>query len=410
MTVGSTCPNSGLEIMSSVSFRLSTSLTALLAITVSLGLLNHWRNGISWIGFGAIFTTLASALLLLMALLAFRVSIRRQLCPALFLGSLVVAMYVYSVLVNRVDIRGIMVIGELVGALSLFVFVSLLPWDEGRIFVFAAIVGFVILLVACLESFMPINKNPLGAMIGFLLYWPIAGYIGSRRAVSKLVWLAIILIGIVTVVRVGARSMWIALGAAFLVYHGFRIIASRRGLYSITFFVVLALIFAGMVVYTTLPYTELGLALQDFVQEKTQRNLFSGRDKLWPPLVTAILERPWFGYGASATPGVVMETTLSSHNLYLQIALQTGLLGVVVFVGFLFAVWRIYWLGRDNSLSRLSAAFLVAILVHQTFEVSLTQNHLAVGVTQWLTLGVGVGAALRSSPCNAIGRTRAVAR
>ncbi len=40
--------------------------------------------------------------------------------------------------------------------------------------------------------------------------------------------------------------------------------------------------------------------------------------------------------------------------------------------------------------SKLLASYIIVILIHLTFEVTLTQNHLSFGILQWFILGLGL--------------------
>ena len=125
------------------------------------------------------------------------------------------------------------------------------------------------------------------------------------------------------------------------------------------------------------------------------KSLFTGRERLWPFLATLISRHPLLGYGPGALPAAFLDTDRSSHSLYLQISLQSGVFGLVLFLLLMGRIWSFYWVGRDDPIVRLSGAFLTGILVHQTFEVSLTQNELPIGLVQWLILGMGVSQILK---------------
>jgi len=79
----------------------------------------------------------------------------------------------------------------------------------------------------------------------------------------------------------------------------------------------------------------------------------------------------------------------SSHNLYLQTTLQVGFVGLAALFVLLWVVWRQLWHRRRTPFARVAGAFLVGTLVHQMFEVSLTQVNLANGFLVWLVLAIG---------------------
>ena len=67
---------------------------------------------------------------------------------------------------------------------------------------------------------------------------------------------------------------------------------------------------------------------------------FSGREDIWLALIELIKQRLLFGYGASASPQQFLPIGLSSHNLYLQIALQSGLTGLALLILLFWNIWK----------------------------------------------------------------------
>jgi DNA integrity scanning protein DisA with diadenylate cyclase activity len=55
-----------------------------------------------------------------------------------------------------------------------------------------------------------------------------------------------------------------------------------------------------------------------------------------------------------------------------------------------YSIWNFYWRAKNDALVRLCASFLIGIVVHATFEVSLTQTNLTAGVLEWMILALGV--------------------
>jgi O-antigen ligase len=125
------------------------------------------------------------------------------------------------------------------------------------------------------------------------------------------------------------------------------------------------------------------------------QNLLSGRQTVWPAILGAIAAHPWVGYGAGAQASDFSGQQLSAHNLYLQLALQVGLIGVALFVFGAWGLWRSFWPGRRDWPVRLCGSFLAGVLAHEAFEVSFTQNNVAIGMLLWLILAVGAGLAAR---------------
>lgn len=70
---------------------------------------------------------------------------------------------------------------------------------------------------------------------------------------------------------------------------------------------------------------------------------FTGRNVLWERALSKIWERPIMGYGYTAGNIEAWGGTFSSHNMFLEITLQGGILSLLLFV-------ILTWLGiRKNA-------------------------------------------------------------
>ncbi len=86
------------------------------------------------------------------------------------------------------------------------------------------------------------------------------------------------------------------------------------------------------------------------------------RWELWPKMIDAIAQKPWFGYGfgktityASSDPklvkiGVAQQYITSSFEWgYLDLLVKIGIIGTLFFIFFLFQVWRLGWRFASDS-------------------------------------------------------------
>jgi exopolysaccharide production protein ExoQ len=110
----------------------------------------------------------------------------------------------------------------------------------------------------------------------------------------------------------------------------------------------------------------------------------TGRTNLWPLVITMISQRPWLGYGYSgfweADKGAYFSFALngfqptSAHNGFLDLWLQLGLLGVLVFVlSFLLAFLRAAaWARLSKATEGLwPLMYLTFMLLHSMSESSI---------------------------------------
>jgi O-antigen ligase len=109
----------------------------------------------------------------------------------------------------------------------------------------------------------------------------------------------------------------------------------------------------------------------------------SGRTDLWAAVVDAIKIHPWFGYGYSvfwSKPGAETLLTASrakygampvhAHNGYLDLALDLGLFGVLIFAyGLLKMIWLAVIAAKDES-NEASAWPLMFLVYYVLFNVT----------------------------------------
>lgn len=127
--------------------------------------------------------------------------------------------------------------------------------------------------------------------------------------------------------------------------------------------------------------------VNDFLVEKTERTALSGRQIIWPVVISAVFSSPIFGLGAGVLPSDLIDTQLSSHNYYLQVALQVGVLGLFFALFAVFVIWKIIFSAHKKSASSLFAAsVLIVFIVHNASEVIMFQNALRVSIPAWIIL------------------------
>lgn len=204
------------------------------------------------------------------------------------------------------------------------------------------------------------------------------------------------LIGLLTTVLIVfysySRSALITL-IAFMAYSALMYMIQKRSTgrryLSPLFLGTIAIALTFSIVYPKLYGTSFGNSLEVLSRNTFGKNFFSGREIVWNNILEHIEKSPYFGHGLSVVPSTLFDTVFSSHNLYLQTLLQTGVIGLLL-------VLLLFWtvLGSLNNASNrytvFGSAFFLAFLLHECLEVSLTQNTLELGISVWFCLGLFV--------------------
>lgn len=314
---------------------------------------------------------------------------------------ILIAWYLIGVVTNSASIRSLIVPVQIMLMINFFIFCSLINWKITYIKKIAIVVSIYIVFsfIWWISSGMTLpfkaymgNPNVFGAFTFFLLYFPLLSYASEHKKFKKNMWFLILILGIILCYVSMARSLWLCAFASLLTYMLWPhfIGSSRR--YTWFYLWTIILVTCATVTYSKLSAFPKIVELNRWVFANTGKSLLSGRDKFWGSLIDSILERPVLGYGGGADLTDIAGITLSAHNLYIQIGLQVGIIGLVVFLLILASVWEMFWNGRNNKTVRISSAFMVGIIIHQMFEVCLTQNNVTVGLIQWLIMAIGVSA------------------
>ena len=234
------------------------------------------------------------------------------------------------------------------------------------------------------------HKNTLGSLISLGLYFILAARMINRK--FRWWWNIGLLASLIVLFASGSRASWLLFAVAAMTYVLWPMISARIWIAMSIFLLFISGIIGFVFYYLELYQYNQFEELARLVAQYTSQNLYSGRQNIWASLIDHIHQHPW-GLGPGATPERLLGIEFSAHNIYLQITLQVGFIGLITFIFLLTAIWIVLITNKDDKIIRLTAGFFLGILVHQTFEVSLTQNNMIVGLVMWTVIAAGVGRA-----------------
>lgn len=297
------------------------------------------------------------------------------------------------------DIDGFRMTTRLIVLLSLLFLFCFIKWNRTNMFVLAYLFSFVTLHLflgwliedrSLLYSGIFYNANNLGIFIYLILYFHLIAWIISKRYLSKFFWAIIIVLDLVLIATSNARSIWLSLLVSCVFYIVYNFITSKRVYYRLSFFVIIFLVLLFSYAYPMLYTMDIGWKINEIIFNYTGKNFFSGRQWLWMELGYYINKQPFMGYGVSILPSDLLNTDLSSHNMYIQLLLQTGFIGLSLFILLLFMIWDYFFVKNGNKLVKLSLAFFGGLIVYQTFEMSFIQGNYHFNVLQWILISMGI--------------------
>lgn len=241
-----------------------------------------------------------------------------------------------------------------------------------------------------------LQKNALGYVAALAIPTLIVAARTHRRI--RFLFYAAAILQVVLLIRSDSKTMLVAgLGPTVMMafYHSFRARRTMRGA------VVLGM--SGLSLFTLAFATaNIGLLAGWLDKDVT----LTGRVPLWESLIPVILERPWFGHGYQAVFGgpfsPAHDTFIShswagdAHNTVIQIWLQLGLLGVVLFyVAYFRAVSRAIKIAVivPGTLALWPLTVLTATLLMSITESGIQNDYL--GWTTYLIAVLSVAGHLR---------------
>jgi len=209
---------------------------------------------------------------------------------------------------------------------------------------------------------------------------------------GRIFWIIALVLFIFLSYESGMRSAFLGelIGVAFSLYVSLRNNGERIN--KNVFFMVVLLCFFVPYIYLELYspssnlMAEISSFLQLFVLRITSKRFFSGRDILWPYIIDSLNGHQFFGHGIGFNPGLIYDTSFSTHNLFLFLRLEQGIIGLVSFVVLLYTFWINYYKLSRNKTMFFVQGFMVTILIQQTFSLGLVGGKGGFSIACWTVL------------------------
>lgn len=224
--------------------------------------------------------------------------------------------------------------------------------------------------------------------LGILLLPTTCFFILSRKNLKLSILIFLLSVG--TIYLSTRRAPLLALLIFLVTYLLWQKILNSPKLYKTYFigFIIACLIFPLIYMNLSQPSSLLGAELNSLSIKYTGSRFFSGRDNLWPYVFESIKENPLWGVGVGVSLSELHGISLSTHNLFLFVTLQTGVIGLLLFINMLYRFWLEYY-KINTDYSRIFGPLLIAILVQQTFSLGLLAGKMALALPVWTLLAYG---------------------
>lgn len=268
-----------------------------------------------------------------------------------------------------------------------------ISWEKKNIIIFSRVclIFYPIILYFVFSENTVLNTNKLGAYAFMLSFFPILYIVNYTKKFKVVKLILIIVLTLFIILFTGTRSILLSIFFMILTLILWKTLSKNKTIYNLffVFIIVFCILF-------TIVYPQLDTLIPNFhyynniIIEYTGKSLFSGRNELWKIIINLVKAKPFLGYGSGTLISDFLFTNLSAHNLYLQIGLQVGLIGISALIVCLFNIWKAFWNNRYNKKVIIVACYFVGFIIYQLSEISLTQNNFTFSVLHWLIIGIGL--------------------
>lgn len=201
---------------------------------------------------------------------------------------------------------------------------------------------------------------------------------------KKYFWIATTL-SLLALIFSGSRAVWLSAIVPFLVAI-FLLIFKKQKIFKpfLVMLIIFALAFPISSLISSLSYQGGGDGTLAFKRAKTIADMeelsVKSRIGIWKTSLQSILKHPILGVGIGNYPLVLGEDIAngkkgaSAHNLYLDVAAEMGLLGLIALLLIFLEILKKSWKARKEIYFLIFAFFFVWILIYNLFDVVLLND------------------------------------
>ncbi len=197
------------------------------------------------------------------------------------------------------------------------------------------------------------------------------------------------------------RAMWLVLGGEVILFGIFAFIRFKK---HVRFSVTGLSIFLGLSIFILLLAFHFSIKQKDSVDSISDSVVVAGQDirwKIWKDGVSAVEENPWVGGGvgrhafSKVLPDAEMARFLHSHNMLLDMTIQLGIIGVILFLFLLVCLVKLFWYiySTSDTFSIAGIGACGMVLVFALLAKNMTDNFFVreVSLLFWSLSGMVLG-------------------
>ena len=181
--------------------------------------------------------------------------------------------------------------------------------------------------------------------------------------------------------RTAVLCMVIVLGFQFIL----RRMKNKTSNFLFVVVVICAVIFPF--VYLWLYNHPIGQIINEYIYARTGENFFSGRNRIWSVIINGLANNQILGVGFGNSLLANNGITMSTHNLYMYLYLNGGFCLILLFLLFMFSIWKNIPHRKNGETSIIvGKAYILGMFIFLDFELFLLSNNIVISLIWWLTI------------------------
>lgn len=189
---------------------------------------------------------------------------------------------------------------------------------------------------------------------------------------------------------IGERTTALCLYIVYAVYLMLGVLKKSKNFYKLFFYIFVFCLIIFPFIYVYIRHLPIGDMLDQITYQETGAYFFSGRNRIWEIAIDYFKKSPLFGYGIGNKILVENGITWSTHNLYIYLLLQGGIVGTSIFIVFMRSIWMRFFNHLNDRIVKLSAAYFISIMFYSGFELTLIINSVNISMYLWLVISMGL--------------------
>lgn len=251
----------------------------------------------------------------------------------------------------------------------------------------------IITIYSCLIAiYMLINDELLFSSLLFSYTYFLVPFYEKRK-----LWIISMLIVVFFVLE--ERSRVLAVLVIGIMYYLLPVLSKK--IYSAIYWVIITIIILIPPIYLILYNLPNRSTINQSILYYTGKNFFSGRQYLWIVVEEKLNDHQLFGYGGEMIGGsnsINDILGMSTHNLFLFLRLQGGVVLLGLFVVILYFIWMDFYKNLQNPYVLSGACYLIGLLFRTSFDLVLLANDFVNSFYLWIPIIIAI------SLCNPISR------